>query len=1102
MRIRMVEWLAMLFGVWGLAANGLGGQQPAALTPEQQQLRQEALKLNQEGVALYNQARLPEATDRLRKALERFQQVYPRDKYPTGHPELAASLGWLGLLLQAQGEYAKAEPFYRQALEMNQTLYPKDKYPTGHPGLAECLNNLGSLLQAQGAYAKAEPFYRQALEMRQALYPKSFWYPNGHPGLAESHNNLGLLLKAQGEYAKAEPFVRQALQMNQTLYPRDKYPTGHPHLALSLNNLGFLLQAQGEYAKAEPFLRQALEMFQALYPRDKYPTGHPQLALSLNNLGFLLQAQGEYAKAEPFLRQALEMFQALYPRDKYPTGHPQLALSLNNLGFLLQAQREYAKTEPFFRQALEMRQTLYPRDKYPTGHPNLALSLNNLGFLLQAQGEYAKAEPFFRQALEIYQALYPRDKYPTGHPELSRSLHNLGALFKDQGEYAKAEPFFRQALEMYQALYPKDQYPTGHPQLATSLNALGSLLQDQGEYAKAEPFFRQALEIYQQRAEQLARTAPEALALNHAATFPLTRDALLSTTRQLPDSDTRSYAAIWFTKAALTRVYQRRHLALVAAASDEGIAQAYHQLQRLRRQRERLLLAATSAGSSARDDQLRQLNDAIDKAEKDLVPRLPALKHHEDLANLGPDALQKRLPPDAVLVDFLRYVYIEQDPVRPGLTGERRSVRYLAFIVSKQEVTRLELGTAKDVEEAVRSWREAITARVPAEDKARRDHEAKLDRQSGKVRQLLWEPIHKQLPSGTRTVYLAPDAALTRLPWAALPGQKQNTILLDDYALAVLPHGPFLLEQLMPVPPRTVSGPVADGLVLAGGIRFDDKPELAPGTTRAPATGTEGKLWSFLKGTEEERLLLRKLAGTSGAKVTALLSGAEASVDRLRQELPRARFAHLATHGFFADQQFRSVLQLDEKLFERRLFATGNLGERIGEGARSPLVLSGLVCAGANLPDTPDRGILSADAIAGLLLDDLQLAVLSACDTGLGDVAGGEGVYGLQRAFHIAGCKNVVASLWKVDDAATAALMTRFYGYLWVDKQPPIEALRKAQLDMYRHPEMIPRWAQGERAPGLPKPATTPTTPTETMTSSGRAPVKLWAAFTLSGVGR
>jgi len=147
-------------------------------------------------------------------------------------------------------------------------------------------------------------------------------------------------------------------------------------------------------------------------------------------------------------------------------------------------------------------------------------------------------------------------------------------------------------------------------------------------------------------------------------------------------------------------------------------------------------------------------------------------------------------------------------------------------------------------------------------------------------------------------------------------------------------------------------------------------------------------------------------------------SAAAASTAQLLADLPQVRYAHLATHGFLADPKFRSALQVDEKQFAQ-------LGrERSVAGARSPLVLSGLVLAGANKADTPDRGILTAEAIVGLRLDDLELAVLSACETGLGQVAGGEGVFGLQRAFHIAGTRNAVASLWKVDDDATAALMS------------------------------------------------------------------------------
>jgi len=137
--------------------------------------------------------------------------------------------------------------------------------------------------------------------------------------------------------------------------------------------------------------------------------------------------------------------------------------------------------------------------------------------------------------------------------------------------------------------------------------------------------------------------------------------------------------------------------------------------------------------------------------------------------------------------------------------------------------------------------------------------------------------------------------------------------------------------------------------------------------------------------------------------------------------------------------------------------------------------------------------------LVGLDLSGLELAVLSACETGLGDVAGGEGVFGLQKAFHLAGCKNVVASLWKVEDDATAALMGLFYRHLWVDKLPPREALRRAQLTLYRHPELIPALAKARgvdfTATDLPKVAPAPAAGPTAKTSQ-------WAAFVLSGAGR
>jgi CHAT domain-containing protein len=157
------------------------------------------------------------------------------------------------------------------------------------------------------------------------------------------------------------------------------------------------------------------------------------------------------------------------------------------------------------------------------------------------------------------------------------------------------------------------------------------------------------------------------------------------------------------------------------------------------------------------------------------------------------------------------------------------------------------------------------------------------------------------------------------------------------------------------------------------------------------------------------------------------------------------------------------------------------------------------VFAGANVPGRDDGGIVTAETLVGLDLHGMDLAVLSACETGLGEVAGGEGVMGLTRAFHVAGCRDVVASLWKVDDDATAALMTLFYHKLWQEKKPPLDALREAQLTLHRHPERIGELAK-ERGLNLDKVVKLPPTPAG---AKGRtAPAKQWAAFVLSGAGR
>ena len=175
---------------------------------------------------------------------------------------------------------------------------------------------------------------------------------------------------------------------------------------------------------------------------------------------------------------------------------------------------------------------------------------------------FSEVEELARRSLSIREAALGKL-----HPLVASSLNNLAVLYRTQGEYAKAEPLLRRALEMREKLYSKAAFPLGHPDLASSINSLAFLHKDQGEYGKAEPLLRRALEMYGATAAALAGTAPEATAMNYLASLPLARDGFLSATRELPGTD--AYQAVWQSKAALSRLYQRRHLAVLAAASPQ-----------------------------------------------------------------------------------------------------------------------------------------------------------------------------------------------------------------------------------------------------------------------------------------------------------------------------------------------------------------------------------------------------------------------------------------------------------------------------------------------------------------------------------------------------
>jgi CHAT domain-containing protein/tetratricopeptide (TPR) repeat protein len=998
------------------------------------------------GRALTGQAKYADAETHGREALQVQRRLYPKQD----RADVASNLFYLASALEKQGKDAEAEAMEREALAMVRRLYAQKD----HPDVALSLHRLAFVLEKQGKDAEAEALDREALAMRRRLYPKQ-----DHPDVVASLQHLTIVLGKQAKYAEAEESARAALEMLRRLYPRQD----HPDVVASLQHLGRVLSAEAHYAESEALLREAVDVSRRLYPT----ADHPTLANTMTSLAVVLERQRKFTEAEHLDREVLAMWRRLYPKQD----HPGVAASLSNVAMELREQEKYAQAEPLLREALAIIRRLYPRQD----HRELAMALNNLAAVLDSLGQYEEAEALEREGLAICRRLYA----DRAHPDLTYCLAGLGVTLRGQAKYAEAEPLMREALTLARRLYPKQN----HPYVAHELLNLAIALDLNGKAKEAGEHYREGLAMFRAVTEDYAASRLEGEALTFAARLPPARDEFLMLARYRGAEAAAVYPEVWASRSVVGRVYEQRALAARAAATEGRAAALLAQLAQTRRRRADLLLSPTPpdpASAEARDKLVAEYGRAIEALNRDLRPLLPAVARAEMLARAVPADLQKVLPAEAAVVDFLRACL--------KVKGTEQVFGYQAFVVTKDRIRWLDLGEAAPIEEAVAAWRTAIT-----------EGEAIAPEVPAKVRALIWAKVRAELPAQVKRVYVCPDMALCRVPWAALPGDKPGTILLEDYALATLPHAGFLLDKLLPgdaAPNRPTEVLAVGGVSYNAASAAAAASENVAASHRSPPPIKAGPQpgWAALPATAAEAQAVRSAAAKQKL-ICRLLEKEDATPAAVLAALPKARQAHLATHGFFADPSFRSAFQLAPDLFKQT-----TAGERVGAGALSPMVMTGLVFAGANHPKTPGRGIVTGEALVDLDLSGLDLAVLSACETGLGDVAGGEGTFGLQRAFHLAGARDVIASLWKVPDRPTAALMALFYTNLWDKDLPPVEALRQTQLDIYRHPDKIPELAEGFRGKFVEVPGTEGT-PAKGG-ADGKAHPRLWAAFTLSGPGR
>jgi CHAT domain-containing protein/Tfp pilus assembly protein PilF len=943
-----------------------------------------------------------------------------RKALPKDHPDIAMSLNNLGLVQHHLGDYAQARRSHEEAL----AIYRK-ALPAGDPRIANSLNNLGVVQDDLRDYVAARRSHEEALAIRRAALPKD------HPDIATSLNNLGIVQSHLRDYVAARRSHEEALAIYRKALPKD-----HPDLAMSLTHLGVVQWHLRDYVAGRRSHEEALAIYRQALPKD-----HPDIASSLNNLGIVQSDLRDYVAARRSYEEALAIKRKALPKD-----HPDIAKSLSNLGNVQSHLRDYAAARRSHEEALAIfRQTL------PKDHPDIAKSLNNLGNAQWELRDYAAALRSHEEALAIFRQTLPKD-----HPDIAKSLNNLGAVQQEMRDYVAARRSYEEALAIYRKALPKD-----HPLIATSLHSLGLLCLESGDEPQTTfPLLAEAVAIRQQELSRLALAQAEAEQFHAAAEFRSALDLLLSVAAPPePHPGNDRYAAVVGFKGAVTA--RQRWARRGRQLADPEAARLLRQLQQANSQ---LLAAALADRPSNSTEDLRELSERRARLERELAALSPSYRRFLQQGSRTPADIRAALPPGTALLDCLDYLH-RSAPAK-GEHDLRYEPRLVVFVVrpDRTGVVKVPLGSSERLADLIDRWRASHgRGKTPSADQP--DPATEL-------RKLLWEPLEKHL-DGVKVVLVSPDGPLNGLPLAALPGREPGKFLVHHYAFAVVPV-PQLLPDLLADKPRTPREQTT--LLLAGGIDFGEvqrglKTEsgrLPPLPSFADLPGSASEV-NDLRGQFEDAfakapppVLLRKDKATKAAFLLAA---------------PKAHYLHLATHGFFANEAEKSALDPAE----RASLLRGSLGLRAEVSGRHPGLLSGVVFAGVNDPEhKPDEAVLTALEASELDLEGAELVTLSACDTGRGAVAGGEGVLGLQRALQLSGARSVLASLWKVPDEETHRLMREFYKRLWSEKPlAKAEALRQAQLWLLEHGAARSGLEPPERA-GPPSPY-------------------VWAAFILSG---
>ncbi len=737
---------------------------------------------------------------------------------------------------------------------------------------------------------------------------------------------------------------------------------------------------------------------------------HEFVAVVLNEWGNSIEKLGDKARAAEMYERSVRMTEKV----KGPEHH-SITGQLTSLGIVQAERKQWDEAEASLLRVLKIYENKTKEDFVEGNYDTKGFALQALAELYQSKRDYQQADAYQQEMQSFYQT------HKLSHHRAQAIPYRLkGNFMLDRGQYEEA----RQQFEIAQQALLK----TGEsPELATLLRDWRRLNLFTGREAEAVAVQKQAVAISENELKQSLAQGSEYEMLQLMTLYKSETDETLALhTVNAPDSVEALELAftIWLQRKGRTLDEMNKTLAHIRNSADQESAALLQQLIDHYSQVSLLKTRAPEEKDLAPHQQrLKQLQQETEQLEVTLSQRNARFRVQVQPVTLA--AVQQALPADAALVEFARF-----NP-KDVKTQEPLGEQYVAYILLADGTLRwTPLGKAEEIEAAVRDWLEAL-GKAPTPTSA-----VTLSRLARRLDALVMQPVRKQLGT-TRRVLLAPDGILNLVPFAALVDASGRE-LVRDYLFSYLTSGRDLLRL-------QVKHQSADDVLVFAAPDYNDGSDVSNQAT-APSMKDErrgrvsqsrsaaalGK-WKPLQFAEAEaRAIQQQLPQAK------LYLGKQASEAALKQ-VHRPRILHVVTHGaFLEDQQWEA---------QQGRTAGDTVAPRAWE---NPLLRSWLALAGANQRKSGDEdGILTAYEAAALDLWGTKLVVLSACETGLGKLHNGEGVYGMRRALALAGAETQLTSLWKVSDRVTRRLMQSYYAKLAVGVGRA-EALRQVQLELLK----------------------------------------------------